>query len=209
MRHGQGRLFSVRGLELALDLLSARLGHRCLIFAPAFVVDMKLVGERRRARNIGVEVKAASLPDNVGLLRAWAAEGRLVTTPSQDYDDSYAVQYAMRHPNALLVSCDQYRDYPPAHADTQQEQARLRAWLRANVVSFAFVGDAFMLNPEWKADPLTGLRRAVKAEQGYGHGYGQQQQQQQQRVQSHATGASASGSSGSSTAAIPSYRILR
>ena len=214
MRHGAGRVFSVRGIELALEFLEAKLGHRCLIFAPSFVVDLKLIGERRRALKVGMDVKAASLPDNVGLLRQWLAEGRLVTTPSQDYDDSYAVEFAMRHPRALIVSCDQYRDFPPAHGKTPQEQAKLRTWLRAHVVSFAFVADAFMVNPDWKADPVAGLRRVVNAEQGYGHGHGQQQQRAHYTSTVGAVGGSGSGGvggggGGSSAAVIPSYRILR
>src|SRR5262245_57610439 len=47
---------------------------------------------------------------NVGLLRSLRDEGLVVSTPGQDYDDSYTVQYAVKH-SAFVVSNDKFRDH--------------------------------------------------------------------------------------------------
>ena len=196
MRHGAGKLFSVRGIELALDWFSspAHGGFRCLVFLPDFCLDLQLIGERRRAAKAGFGVSAARMPDNVALLRAWRDEGRLCTTPSHDYDDAYAVDYARRHPNALVLSNDQYRDHAQAHGETPQQQRDIMHWLRGHVVSFTFVHDQLVINPEWKIDPVVGLRRIVK-QQPYHH------------AANHA--AAASRPQPQQSAPTPAYRLLR
>ena len=37
-------------------------------------------------------------------------DGFLISTPSQDYDDSYCIQYAKKM-NAFIVTNDKFRDY--------------------------------------------------------------------------------------------------
>ena len=89
-------MFSVRGLELAIEVLEEQIQircGRCLVFMPESCLDMAAVGAKKRAQKAGYAVNLASLPDNVSLLQAWQREWRLVTTPSSDYDDLYVVEF--------------------------------------------------------------------------------------------------------------------
>lgn len=41
------------------------------------------------------KVRASRLPDDVQLLQRLVDDGLIVSTPPQDYDDSYCIKYAM------------------------------------------------------------------------------------------------------------------
>ena len=56
------------------------------------------------------EVKASKIPDDMTLLHKLLANDYLVKTPSQDYDDSYCIQYAKKL-NAFIITNDKFRDY--------------------------------------------------------------------------------------------------
>lgn len=170
MRHGLHKSFSVRGLELALEALESQFGFRCIIFMPEFCLDYEAVGAKRRAIKAGFsDTKVTGLPDNVTLLRAWRSEGKLVTTPAQDYDDSYVIEYAMKS-NALVVSNDLYRDHAVAHASSSEDRQRISQWIRAHVISFTFIEGEFFVNPAWKRDAVAGLRKIEQTHGGAGYG---------------------------------------
>jgi len=191
MRFGLGKVFAVRGIEVALEYVESVLRGRAIVFLPEFAIDMAAVGAKRRAARIGFEVKATCMPDNIGLLQDWQKEGRLVTTPAFDYDDSYVVDYAMRKSSrgepVFVISNDQYRDHVSTHARDATEAKAMKAWLRSHVVSFTFVQGSFVINPEWKRDAKLGLRRVAgkyeqQQAQQQAQQHAQQQQQQQQQV---------------------------
>jgi len=99
-------------------------------------------------------VKVSQLPDSVGTLNKMAAAGVMVKTPSQDYDDSYCIQYA-RQTNAFIVTNDKFRDYlrkievqPSAYEP--QALTREKAWIRQHSISFTFKDDEFLPNPDSK-----------------------------------------------------------
>lgn len=50
------------------------------------------------------------MPDSVIALIRLEKAGHLIKTPTQDYDDSYCLEYARRQ-NAYIVSNDKFRDY--------------------------------------------------------------------------------------------------
>jgi hypothetical protein len=60
--------------------------------------------------------------------------GVMVSTPSQDYDDSYCISYARRE-NAFIVTNDKFRDYMrkletnPSSNDPESVK-REKAWLK-------------------------------------------------------------------------------
>ncbi|CAN0017931.1 unnamed protein product, partial [Choristocarpus tenellus] len=65
-------------------------------FLPDYLLNLERRNGLERAKKLGVaEVKASSLPDDVGLLQELVEDGVLVATPPQDYDDSYCIKYAM------------------------------------------------------------------------------------------------------------------
>jgi hypothetical protein len=74
----------------------------------------------------------------------------------QDYDDTYCLDYAMRH-NACVVSNDRYRDHVDKQPDPQAKvlpsptaiihrfpQREASKWLRDHVISYTFVRDEFL-----------------------------------------------------------------
>ena len=87
--------------------------------------------------------------DDVALLRALEDEGELVVTPPQDYDDSYCLAYARRN-GGCIVSNDLYRDYVEAESKKGVAAGKqAEAWRRAHLISFTFVLDEFLPNPEF------------------------------------------------------------
>ena len=91
------------------------------------------------------------MPDDVPLLRRLEAESLLVLTPPQDYDDSYCLDYARSH-GGCVMSNDLYRDQVQAaqkRGDTRQAISATQAWLRSHVISFTFLGDELLPNPDF------------------------------------------------------------
>ena len=81
-------------------------------------------------------------------------QGVMVSTPSQDYDDSYCIQHA-RAENAFIVTNDKFRDYlKKLETNPQQNEggnlAREKAWLKQHCISFTFKQDEFLPNPDSK-----------------------------------------------------------
>ena len=54
------------------------------------------------------KARGTKLPDDINILQQLAAQGYLIGTPPQDYDDSYCIRYAKTH-NGYLVTNDLYR----------------------------------------------------------------------------------------------------
>jgi hypothetical protein len=92
---------------------------RVIAFLPDFYLDYDYVANKKRMVRAGFEVKASAMPDNVSLLLSLRDEGLLVTTPSQDYDDTYTIEYALKH-SACIVSNDKY--FLP-HSITQRQDS--------------------------------------------------------------------------------------
>jgi len=66
--------------------------------------------------------------------------------PSGDYDDSYSLEYARRH-DGLLVSNDQFRDYVLKYP--ADKQADVATWIKDHRISFAWVTNEFLPNPDF------------------------------------------------------------
>ena len=123
------------------------LGHRAIAFVPEHHLSYERVGRSNRAASLGLTDKKHNA-DDVPLLRKLEAEGSLVVTPPQDYDDSYCISYA-RNNGGCVVSNDLYRDYSEAEAKRGRSKAAADAWRRAHVISFTFFVDEFLPNPEF------------------------------------------------------------
>ena len=80
------------------------------------------------------------------LLQRLVTAKRLMLTPPQDYDDSYTIEYAKRHPPSFIVTNDLFRDHVNKHTHNKRQ---LRAWLKSHCMSFMFVGDEFVPNPDF------------------------------------------------------------
>jgi len=82
----------------------------------------------------------------VPYLQTLERDGILVATPAQDYDDSYQIEYARRH-GGVIVSNDMFRDA----IDKLKPHLRgaLKEWIKAHILSYTFVGDEFVPNPDF------------------------------------------------------------
>ena len=107
MRHGKGERFSCKGIQIVIEHWRRR-GHRVIAFAPDYLLKRDKILQqwdvvRMASEDIGsVDSQALAkilkdkqqLPDDVDYLIWLADQGVLVTTPPQDYDDSYSISYA-------------------------------------------------------------------------------------------------------------------
>lgn len=98
------------------------------------------------------EVRAAQIPDDIPLLQELVAQGTLVGTPPQDYDDSYCITYA-RHKGGYVVTNDLYRDHVK-RVENPKEREALRKWIKQHCISYTFVR---VSDAAWNYDVLTML----------------------------------------------------
>ena len=69
--------------------------HDVICFLPEYLLDYNTVGKNKKLQELGIKAtKAQKLPDSVSALNALRQQGVLVSTPAQDYDDSYCISYA-------------------------------------------------------------------------------------------------------------------
>ena len=125
LAHGEHSYFSVTGLRCALDALSCR-GSDVLIVLPN--PSQKHRKDKRPPSNI----------------RELLPARKTVFVPPQDYDDSYALDIARRRGGRIL-SNDLYRDW----ILKQSDPIEAKRWVDKNVISFAFVGDEIVINPDF------------------------------------------------------------
>ncbi|KAG7385092.1 hypothetical protein PHYPSEUDO_001944 [Phytophthora pseudosyringae] len=146
MRHGKGKVFSCAGIELAVNYFHA-LGHRVVAFIPDYMLQSD--EERAEREEQGEVLTAAKIPDNVALLERLVHQGVLIPTPPQDYDDSYSIQYAGLH-NGCVVTNDLYRDHIVNMAGPRERKVAMRAWLKAHQISYSWVRNEFLPNPNFR-----------------------------------------------------------
>ncbi|KAF8821083.1 hypothetical protein IE077_002482 [Cardiosporidium cionae] len=151
LRHGgfETKKFSCVGIRLAADFY-LKLNCKVLVFVPEFTLNYEEVAAAKRAASAKISISASKVPDNVVLLNEMNREGILVVTPSQDYDDSYAIKYAQQH-NGCIVTNDMYRDY----VEKCHDKITAKNWIKSHLISFTFVGDEFLPNPDfiWPDQP--------------------------------------------------------
>ncbi|CBJ33805.1 conserved unknown protein [Ectocarpus siliculosus] len=147
MRHGLNKKFSCTGVQMAVEYFRTA-GHRVLGFLPDYYLDLKRTNGLERAKKLGVaDVKASRLPDDVQLLQRLVDDGLIVSTPPQDYDDSYCIKYAMAR-DGYVVTNDLYRDHVKGIEGRKKADAA-RRWIKAHSISYTFVGDEFFPNPDF------------------------------------------------------------
>lgn len=109
MKHGRDKLFSTKGIHIAINYWMKN-GHKVVCFLPEYLFDYEQVNRLIQERKYGQKVKESKIPDDVPFLCKMLELDLLVKTPSQDYDDSYSIQYARKF-NAYMVTNDKFRDY--------------------------------------------------------------------------------------------------
>jgi len=134
---GKSKTFEVRGIVEALRYWIKR-GHRTVGFIPHWRVHGRIF-ENTKARPMA--------PEQQPLLRALVEAELLHTTPSQDYDDSYIIEFA-RQTKAYVVSNDQFRDWVDKQPSSERKEAAA-AWVTKHVMTYTFVGTDFFPNPDF------------------------------------------------------------
>ncbi|PFH36698.1 hypothetical protein BESB_048900 [Besnoitia besnoiti] len=156
MRHGGGRTggltkaFSTKGIQQAVDYYKRR-GYTVRVFLPDYVLSYGAVGEAKRMQKMTFPVKeqlTTRIPDSLDALHQLMRAGLVVNTPSQDYDDSYAIMYAMKH-DGCIVTNDLYRDF----ITKSEAPHSIRRWMRLHLISFVFIEDEFIPNPDFRWPP--------------------------------------------------------
>ena len=145
MRHGDGK-FSCKGIEIVVEFWVSR-GHKVVGFVPDYLLDEGKVAELAKLykANPGSS-KASKIPDNVPLLKELNKKGIVVKTPSQDYDDTYCIEYAKKH-GAYIVTNDKFREHVEKILEGERKKAE-RLWIKQHRIGFAFRADEFLPNPD-------------------------------------------------------------
>ena len=133
-------------IQIALDYWAA-LGHQAIAVLPEYHLSFERVGGSKRAAELGLS-DAKKVADDVPLLRHLEEEGRLLLTPPQDYDDSYCLSLAQSK-GGCVVSNDMYRDYVELVAKRGGSTKQAMAWCKSHVISYTFLGDEFLPNPDF------------------------------------------------------------
>lgn len=102
------------------------------------------------ARNRGGP-HSRKIPDDVALLERLVHKGVLIPTPPQDYDDSYSIQYAGLH-DGYVVTNDLFRDHIVNMVGPRERKVAMRAWLRAHQISYSWVRNEFLPNPNFRCE---------------------------------------------------------
>mmetsp|Transcript_31803 Transcript_31803/g.77507 ORF Transcript_31803/g.77507 Transcript_31803/m.77507 type:complete len:1248 (-) Transcript_31803:326-4069(-) len=144
LRHGNHKVFSCAGVQLCIDYFFKKGYRKIVAFVPEHLLDYDYVGRHRSLVRLGMESEEKAktkMPDNVSLLLSLKEEGFVVPTPPQDYDDSYCIEYAHKH-GGFVVTNDKYRDCGV--------EGVTRDWLKGHLMTFAFVNDEFIPNPDFR-----------------------------------------------------------
>lgn len=138
MRHGNSEKFSTKGIKVCLDFFINN-GHEVCGFLPEYLFrDDKDKNQTRTNKKL--------IPDDVVYLKELHSKGLVIQTPSQDYDDSYNIQYC-KSKNAFFVTNDLYRDYIEKISDSKAREAEKR-WINSKRISYTFNKDEFIPGPD-------------------------------------------------------------
>eukprot|EP00826_Nyctotherus_ovalis_P038528 TRINITY_DN3613_c0_g1_i4.p1 TRINITY_DN3613_c0_g1~~TRINITY_DN3613_c0_g1_i4.p1 ORF type:complete len:668 (+),score=198.15 TRINITY_DN3613_c0_g1_i4:321-2324(+) len=145
MKYGNGT-FVCKGIEIALDFWRNK-QHKVVGFMPDYLVNEREIQKLVKLKEDNpTAARASKLPDDVNYLKQLHKEGVVVTTPPQDYDDSYCIEYAKKH-KGYIVTNDKFRDHINMFMDKERKAAE-SIWIRRNRIGFAFKGDEFLPNPD-------------------------------------------------------------
>ena len=138
MRHGEQKgIYSTKGIKIAIDFFTKN-GHQVISFLPDYLFKEKDPFAKHSKKRV--------MPDDLPYLYGLVSKGLVVKSPPQDYDDSYCIQYAKKH-NAFVVSNDLFRDYIDSIKDKTERETE-KKWRDIKCISFTFIGDEFMPNPD-------------------------------------------------------------
>ncbi|KAH3761254.1 ribonuclease zc3h12d [Pelomyxa schiedti] len=145
MKHGNQTHVSVAGLNIAIKYWKAR-NHDTVAFIPQHYLLKAKTSAADTNGGLVPSKKEKPKIDDPELLQKLVNQELVVLTPPQDYDDSYTIKWAMDN-NACIVTNDRYWD----HIDKSgTDKPKVKKWLRNHCISFTFVRDEFLPNPDFR-----------------------------------------------------------
>lgn len=136
MKHGDSN-FSSKGIQIVMDYFTKN-GHQVISFLPEYFFRQKDPKANDKKKRV--------VPDNIEYLNALSAKHLVIQSPPQDYDDSYAINYAKKH-NAYIITNDMFRDYIENISDNRKRETE-KMWIKERCISFTFNKDEFLPNPD-------------------------------------------------------------
>lgn len=88
------------------------------------------------------------LPDDVGMLMELKARGFASGIPNWDYDDSYMIEFG-RQKGGFILTNDRYNDHIRSLDGKIVEREKLKEWIRNNCISYTFIHDELIPNPDF------------------------------------------------------------
>lgn len=142
--HGKDKRYSSLGIKICANYYLEK-GHDVICFIPQHYVKRKMEAP---IQTDSLQFKNF-LPamDNIPLLMDLVDKNLVYFTPPQDYDDSYSIEYARKH-DGYVITNDRFRD----HIEKQPKDLRssVQRWIREHCISFTFVRDEFLPNPDFE-----------------------------------------------------------
>mmetsp|Transcript_7654 Transcript_7654/g.23180 ORF Transcript_7654/g.23180 Transcript_7654/m.23180 type:complete len:471 (+) Transcript_7654:147-1559(+) len=139
-RHGVGT-FSPKGILYSHNFF-ARNGSSCVVVVP----EGKLSVDMLRASDSDMVADSNEVTLE---LRELLKKGRILLTPSEDYDDSYVLHYAMSR-GGIAVSNDRFNDHlHQAAARGPEYHSILAEFLKHCRLCYAFREDEFIPSPDF------------------------------------------------------------
>ena len=120
--------FNCKRIKLAISYWQNR-DHQVIGFVPLYLIEPR-PGAHPSLRQ-----------EDISYLRGLLQAGLLALTPSQSYDDSFAIEYATQK-NGFIVTNDMFRDH--FSKITKKEVKKLKQRL----IAFSFVNDEFLPDPD-------------------------------------------------------------
>eukprot|EP01088_Endostelium_zonatum_P008165 TRINITY_DN2079_c0_g1_i2.p1 TRINITY_DN2079_c0_g1~~TRINITY_DN2079_c0_g1_i2.p1 ORF type:complete len:925 (-),score=308.71 TRINITY_DN2079_c0_g1_i2:55-2829(-) len=145
MKHGKQKLLSVKGIQI-VSKYYRDLGYDTICFIPQSYVTRK--PKMNPTHRLNLEDFLPVL-DDVNLLNEMVENEEIVLTPAGDYDDSYCIKYAEDR-WGVIVTNDRYNDHVKKKGKGgEEEERRVKRWIRSHCISFTFVRDEFLPNPDF------------------------------------------------------------
>eukprot|EP01095_Lingulamoeba_sp_RSL-Kostka_P014337 TRINITY_DN6215_c0_g1_i1.p1 TRINITY_DN6215_c0_g1~~TRINITY_DN6215_c0_g1_i1.p1 ORF type:complete len:616 (+),score=223.73 TRINITY_DN6215_c0_g1_i1:194-1849(+) len=142
MKYGKQLHYSAYGIRLCADYWISR-GHEVVAFLPEHYITSKPPEKGQNATLSSFMPKI----DDIDLIYEMVEENIISLTPPQDYDDSYCILYAKKH-NGIIVTNDRYWDH--INKQKPQDLKDVKRWIRSHCVSFTFIKDEFLPNPDFE-----------------------------------------------------------
>eukprot|EP01054_Gregarina_sp_Poly1_P010868 Gregarina_sp_Poly_1__10867@NODE_845_length_6002_cov_108_680371_g610_i0_p5_GENE_NODE_845_length_6002_cov_108_680371_g610_i0NODE_845_length_6002_cov_108_680371_g610_i0_p5_ORF_typecomplete_len154_score30_74RNase_Zc3h12a/PF11977_8/1_8e27PRORP/PF16953_5/3_4e08_NODE_845_length_6002_cov_108_680371_g610_i030683529 len=145
--NGSDRLFSSEGIQIAIDHFLRR-NFQVVAILPEIILEQNVTHDLQRAKKMNLNFNVAKFPDDARLLQSLRSQGLLHVVPSKDYDDSYILEFA-RMKDGFVLSNDQFRD-------KVKRDGRAKWWLKKHVISYAFIQNELLPNPDFVFDLTEG-----------------------------------------------------